>query len=38
MQGIDYLRNKLNIYRRKALSNQEVYDMKDDYVSPGITV
>lgn len=38
MQGIDYLRNKLNIYRRKALSNQEVYDMKDDYVSPGITI
>lgn len=38
MQGIDYLRNKLEVYRRKALYNQEVYDMKDRYDSPGITI
>lgn len=38
MKGIDYLRKKLDIYRRKALSNQTVYDMKDDYHSPGITI
>ena len=38
MQGIAYLRDKLNIYRRKALYNQKVYDMKNDDISPGITI
>lgn len=38
MKGIDYLRKKLEVYRLKALANQQVYDMKDDYVSPGITI
>ena len=38
MQGIAYLRDKLNVYRRKALYNQTVYDMKNDDISPGITI
>src|SRR5690625_2663819 len=38
MQGIAYLRKKLDIYRRKALYNQKVYDMKNDDISPGITI
>ena len=38
MQGIAYLRRKLDVYRRKALYNQRVYDMKNDDISPGITI
>lgn len=38
MQGIAYLRRKLNVYRSKALYNQKVYDMKNDDISPGITI
>lgn len=38
MKGIDYLRKKLEIYRRGALYHQTVYDMKNDDVSPGITI
>jgi len=38
LKGIDYLRNKLDVYRRGASYRQELYDMKDDYNSPGITI
>mgnify|MGYP001480149706 FL=1 len=38
MKGIEYLRNKLEIYRRGALERQRIYDMKDDSVSFGITI
>ena len=38
MKGIDYLRKKLEIYRSGALGRQEVYDMKDNYNAPGITI
>src|SRR5699024_3647887 len=38
MQGIEYLRNKLNVYRRGALYRQTVYDMKNIDISPGITI
>lgn len=38
MQGIAYLRKKLDVYRSKALYNQKVYDMKNDDISPGITI
>jgi len=38
MQGIDYLRNKLDIYRRGALNLQKIYDMKNRDYNPGITI
>lgn len=38
MKGIEYLRNKLNIYRQGALYRQIVYDMKNIDISPGITI
>lgn len=38
MQGIDYLRKKLDVYRRGALYRQKVYDMKNIDISPGITI
>src|SRR5699024_6923240 len=38
MQGIDYLRKKLDVYRRGAIYRQKVYDMKNDDISPGITI
>ena len=38
MQGIEYLRNKLDVYRRGALKRQKVYDMKNIDFSPGITI
>src|SRR5690625_2165675 len=38
MQGIEYLRNKLEVYRRGALYRQLVYDMKNIDISPGITI
>lgn len=38
MKGIDYLRDKLNVYRRGALYRQKVYDMKNIDISPGITI
>src|SRR5699024_6595449 len=38
MQGIEYLRNKLQVYRQGALYRQLVYDMKNIDVSPGITI
>src|SRR5690625_4474523 len=38
MQGIEYLRNKLEVYRRGALYRQKVYDMKHDDFTPGITI
>src|SRR5699024_4443450 len=38
MKGIDYLRDKLNVYRRGALYRQTVYDMKNIDISPGITI
>src|SRR5699024_8414783 len=37
MKGIEYLRNKLNVYRRGALYRQTVYDMKKLDTRPGIT-
>lgn len=38
MRGIEYLRDKLKIYRRGAQIRQEFYDMKNDGISPGITI
>ncbi len=38
VKGIEYLRKKLEVYRRGALYRQEVYDMKNIDVSPGITI
>src|SRR5699024_5928197 len=38
MQGIEYLRNKLQVYRQGALYRQLVYDMKNIDISPGITI
>ena len=38
MKGIDYLRDKLNVYRQGALYRQKIYDMKDEYMAPGITI
>lgn len=38
MKGIEFLRNKLNIYRQGALYRQTVYDMKNIDISPGITI
>src|SRR5690625_4762705 len=38
LKGIDYLRDKLNVYRRGALYRQKVYDMKNDDFTPGITI
>lgn len=38
MKGIEYLRDKLALYRRGALYRQEVYDMKNIDISPGITI
>lgn len=38
MKGIDYLRKKLALYRQGALFRQTVYDMKNDDISPGITI
>lgn len=38
VKGIEYLRKKLDIYRQGALYRQEVYDMKNDDISPGITI
>jgi len=36
--GRDYLKNKLAIYRRRALYNNKVYDMKDHDREIGITI
>ena len=38
MKGIEYLRKKLNNYRAGALYRQTVYDMKNEDISPGITI
>lgn len=38
MEGIEYLRNKLEVYRRGALYRQKVYDMKNVDISPGVTI
>ena len=38
MKGIEYLRDKLNVYRQGALYRQKVYDMKNIDISPGITI
>lgn len=38
MRGIDYLRDKLKIYRQGAKNRQEMYDMKNDGISTGITI
>src|SRR5699024_8162131 len=38
VKGIDYLRDKLDVYRRRALYRQKVYDMKNVDISPGITI
>lgn len=38
MQGIEYLRSKLDVYRQGALYRQKVYDMKNVDVSPGVTI
>ena len=38
MEGIEYLRNKLEIYRQGALKRQRIYDMKDDHIDFGITI
>jgi hypothetical protein len=38
VKGIEYLRKKLDLYRLGALERQKVYDMKDDYNAPGITI
>ncbi len=38
VEGIEYLRRKLDLYRLGALERQKVYDMKDDYNAPGITI
>ncbi len=38
MKGIEYLRKKLANYRQGAMYRQEVYDMKNIDISPGITI
>ncbi|REJ29276.1 hypothetical protein [Caldibacillus debilis] len=38
MEGIEYLRNKLEHYRHGALKRQEKYDMKDEPFNFGITI
>ena len=38
MKGVEYLRKKLNNYRAGALYRQTVYDMKNEDISPGITI
>src|SRR5690625_3476802 len=38
MQGIEYLRDKLEVYRDGALKRQQIYDMKDDHINFGITI
>src|SRR5690606_9616952 len=38
VKGIEYLRNKLKLYRKGALYRQKVYDMKNHDISPGITI
>ena len=38
MQGIEYLRNKLNKYRTGALHRQKIYDMKNKVIEPSLTI
>lgn len=38
MKDIEYLREKLEVYRNGALNLQKVYDMKNTDISPGITI
>lgn len=38
MEGIEYLRNKLEHYRHGALKRQKIYDMKDESINFGITI
>ncbi|HZK01012.1 MAG TPA: hypothetical protein VFC79_13425 [Tissierellaceae bacterium] len=38
MQGIEYLRNKLDKYRRGALKKQITYDMKNNDIEPSIAI
>src|SRR5690606_15725121 len=38
MEGIEYLRSKLEIYRRGALKRQKIYDMRDEPITFGITI
>lgn len=38
MKGIEYLRKKLSNYRDGASKRQKVYDMKNNDISPGITI
>src|SRR5699024_3930089 len=38
LKGIEYLRNKLEVYRMGAMYRQKVYDMKSIDISPGITI
>ena len=38
MQGIEYLRKKLDKYRRGALIRQVIYDMKNHDIEPSIAI
>jgi len=38
MQGIEYLRKKLDKYRRGALKRQITYDMKNRDIEPSIAI
>src|SRR5690606_27068780 len=38
LEGIEYLRNKLEHYRHGALKRQKIYDMKDASINFGITI
>ena len=38
MQGIEYLRNKLDKYRQGALNRQKLYDMKNTEIEPSLTI
>ncbi len=38
MQGIEYLREKLNQYRVGALKRQKIYDMKNKDIEPSLTI
>jgi len=38
VKGIEYLRKKLDLYRDGALKRQKLYDMKNNDISPGVTI
>lgn len=36
--GLEYQRQKLDIYRKGAIDRHKIYNMKDEYFHPGVTI